>query len=130
MARTPQDVTEAELDLLNLLWQGGPSSVRQLAASLYAGEVTNARVASVQTLLTRLEEKKCVARDRSGSIQQFRATIGREDLIGRRLQAIAEQLCEGSVTPLLTHLVQGERLSAADRQALRDLIDQLDAEPQ
>ena len=52
--------------------------------------------------------------------------ISREDLIGRRLQAMAEQLCGGSMTPLLTHLVRAKRLSARERQDLRDLIDELD----
>jgi len=128
MARTPQDVTDAELEILQLLWDKGSTSVRQLAEFLYDGSVTAARVASVQTLLARLESKECVERDRSGSVQLFRAIIHRDELIGRRLQEIAEQLCEGSVTPLLTHLVQGDRLSADERQALRSLIDQLDAD--
>jgi predicted transcriptional regulator len=50
----------------------------------------------------------------------------REDLIDRRLQTLAEQLCGGSLAPLLSHLVRADRLSAADRQSLRDLIDELD----
>jgi predicted transcriptional regulator len=47
-------------------------------------------------------------------------------LIGRRLQDVAEKLCGGSLTPLLTHLVRTRRLSARERQELRDLIDELD----
>ena len=83
----------------------------------------------MQKLLERLERKRWVARDRSGPVQLFRATADRDDLIGRRLRGIAEELCEGSLAPLLSHLVQNERLSAADRKALRDLIDRLDEQP-
>ena len=43
------------------------------------------------------------------------------------MQALAEELCGGSITPLLTHLVQNRKLSARERAALRDLIDRLDA---
>ncbi len=50
----------------------------------------------------------------------------REDLIGRRLQDMAQKLCGGSLTPLLTHLVRQRRLSASERQELRDLIDDLE----
>ena len=50
----------------------------------------------------------------------------RDELIGRRLQDVAEKLCGGSLTPLLTHLVRTRRLSARERQELRDLIDELD----
>ena len=122
MARTPRDVTEAELDVLRVLWAEGPSPVRRLA------EAVNAQAATVQKLLERLEDKGFVGRDRSGPVQQFRATADRDDLIGRRLRGIAEDLCEGSMTPLLSHLVQ-TGLTAEDRKALRDLIDQLDSSP-
>jgi BlaI family transcriptional regulator, penicillinase repressor len=120
MARTPRDVTDAELAVLRVLWDRGPTSVRALADEL------SAQAATVQKLLERLERKRWVARDRSGPVQLFRATADRDDLIGRRLRGIAEELCEGSLAPLLSHLVQNERLTATDRQALRDLIDRLD----
>jgi BlaI family transcriptional regulator, penicillinase repressor len=128
MPRTPRDVTEAELAVLRVLWNGGPRSVRAIADAL-AGRSAPAQAATVQKLLERLEDKGWVGRDRSGSVQLFRATADRDDLIGRRLRGIAEELCEGSMTPLLSHLVQNERLSSADRKALRDLIERLDESP-
>jgi predicted transcriptional regulator len=128
MARTPRDVTEAELAVLRVLWDDGPRPVRGIADEL-AARGTPAQTATVQKLLERLEEKRWVARDRSGPVQLFLATADRDDLIGRRLRGIAEELCEGSMTPLLSHLVQNERLSSADRRALRDLIDRLGETP-
>src|SRR4051812_21652013 len=128
MARTPRDVTEAELALLRVLWEDGPRPVRGLADAL-AARGTSVQAATVQKLLERLEGKGWVARDRTGPVQLFRAAADRDDLIGRRLRGIAEELCEGSLTPLLSHLVQSERLSAADRKALRDLIDRLGETP-
>src|SRR3954447_6826055 len=128
MARTPRDVTEAELAVLRTLWDGGPASVRTIAAELAAGGPA-VQPATVQKLLERLEDKGWVTRDRTGPVQLFAATADRDDLIGRRLRGIAEELCEGSMTPLLSHLVQNERLSAADRKALRELIERLEAPP-
>lgn len=125
MARTPQDVTEAELNILELLWDSGAQSIRQLADALYPRGGA-AEYATVQTLLKRLEAKKCVVRKRAGGVQSFAAAIDRDDLIDQRLQRIAEQLCGGSLTPLLTHLVRADRLSAADRTSLRNLIEELD----
>jgi predicted transcriptional regulator len=125
MARTPRDVTEAELTILRVLWDEGPSPVRAIATAV--GSRRNpAQAATVQKLLERLEDKGWVERDRSGPVQMFRASADRNDLIGRRLQGIAEELCEGSMTPLLSHLVQREHLSASDRKALRELIDLLE----
>ena len=125
MARTPQDVTETELSLLQVLWDSGPATIRQLTDVLYPGGGT-AQYATVQKLLDRLESKDCVRRDRTPPAHTFTAAIDREALIGRRLQDMAEKLCGGSLTPLLTHLVRTKRMTARERQELRDLIDELD----
>lgn len=122
MARTPQDVTDTELAILQQLWDHGGRTIRQLTDALYPGGTT-AQYATVQKLLERLEEKLLVHRDRGGPAHVFTAAIGREDLIGRRLQDVAEKLCGGSLTPLLTHLVKARRLSPRERQELRDLIE-------
>jgi len=128
MPRTPQDVTDAELSLMRQLWDGGPATIRRLADELYPGGGP-AQYSTVQKLLERLEDKGCVRRDRSASVHVFTAAVGRDDLIGLRLRAIAESLCDGSLTPILTQLVSGRPLSADERQSLRDLIEQLDPAP-
>lgn len=126
MARPTQDVTEAELAVLQALWDGGAATIRQLADAIY-GQGDAAHYATVQKLLERLESKGFVSRDRSGAVHRFSAAIDREELIGRRLRDLAESLCGGSMTPLLTHLVRTRSLSADERKALRDLVDRLDA---
>jgi predicted transcriptional regulator len=125
MARTPQDVTDAELAVLQVLWSKGPATIRQLTDAIYPDGGT-AYYATVQKLLERLEAKGCIRRVRTSGAHFFSARIRQEDLIGRRLQAMAEKLCGGSLTPLLTHLVKAERLTARQRQELRALIDELD----
>ena len=125
MARTPQDVTDKELEVLQMLWELGPATIRQVRDRLYPGEGTS-KYGTVQVLLERLEEKGFVARQQSAGAHTFTATVGRDELIGRRLRTVAEKLCGGSVTPLLTHLVKAQKLSAREREELRALIDELD----
>ncbi|MCE9534323.1 MAG: BlaI/MecI/CopY family transcriptional regulator, partial [Planctomycetes bacterium] len=112
---------------LRVLWEQGPCSVRRIVEN-YEEAGTPTQAATVQKLLERLEAKGWVDRDRSEAVQRFRATASRDELIGRRLQGIAEELCEGSLTPLISHLVKRDRLSASDRKRLRDLVEELDAE--
>ena len=125
MNRNQGDVTDAELALLQALWDQGPATIRQLVERVYAQDGTSV-YATVQKLLDRLETKGCVVRDRSVPVHVFQAAIGRDELIGRRLRAVADSLCGGSLTPLLTQLVEGAELTAKDRQDLRVLIDRLD----
>jgi BlaI family penicillinase repressor len=126
MARTPQDVTDTELSILQALWDRQPATIRQLTDRLYPGGGAS-YYATVQKLLDRLEAKECIVRRRDTSPHVFVAVVGRDELIGRKLEDVADKLCGGSLTPLLTHLVRTRRLSARDRNALRDLIDELDA---
>ena len=60
MARPSAIVTEAELSVLNHLWDHGPSVVREIAHSLYR-ENTPAYHATVNSLLDQLEQKGYVA---------------------------------------------------------------------
>jgi BlaI family transcriptional regulator, penicillinase repressor len=125
MARDDLDVADAELSVLEVLWVKGPATIRQLTDALYpAGTV--AHYATVQKLLDRLETKGCVKRDRSAWAHVFKATIDRDALIVRRLQATADRLCGGSLTPLLTNLVRARRLTAKERQELQALIVELE----
>src|SRR5260370_372120 len=128
MARPKSDVPEAELKVLEALWDRGTSTVRELTDALYPGGGAK-KAATVLKLLERLEEDGYVTRDKGSGVQTFAATVARDDLIDTRLQRLAEQLCGGSLTPLLTHLVRGDRLSRAERKSLRDLIDELDDLP-
>jgi BlaI family penicillinase repressor len=127
MPRKASDVPEAELAVLQVLWDRGPAIVRQITDILYPdGKV--AHYATVQKLLDRLEAKKYVRRNRKVWPHVFEAAIERGDLIRGRLQKTADQLCDGSLQPLLTHLVHGAKLSRQERESLRVLLDELDQE--
>ncbi len=128
MPRKPQDVTDAELAVLERLWETGGTSVRLLAESLY-GSSTASDLATIQKLLERLETKNCVTRDRQQWPHRFEASIDRGDLIERRLQDTADELCGGSLSPLLTHLVKSEKLGQNEREQLRQLLNDLSKEP-
>jgi BlaI family transcriptional regulator, penicillinase repressor len=124
MTRDFRDLPDAELAVLNELWDRGPATIRQLTDSLYP-RGTGAHYATVQKLLERLEAKGCVLRDRRALAHVFRADIDRDELIGKRLQAVAEKLCGGSLTPLLTNLMRSTRLTAKERRELRALMEKL-----
>src|SRR5262245_30644623 len=128
MDKAREEVTEAELAILQVLWDDGPSTIRHLTDELYpSGGV--AHYATVQKLLQRLEREydpPYVLRDRSAMTHVFRAAVSRDDYIGGQLRVMAEKLCGGSLTPLLTHLLQVERLSAEERRELRRLLNQTD----
>ena len=126
MARTPQDVTEAELNILQQLWDVESATVRQLVDELHP-DGGSSEYATVQKLLERLQSKKYVLRNREVWPHVFEATVGRDELIGRRLQTTADQLCDGSLQPLITNLVRSKKLSSDELQSLRNYLNELES---
>jgi BlaI family transcriptional regulator, penicillinase repressor len=118
------DVTDAELAVLQTLWERGAATIRQLADVLYPGGKA-AQYGTVQKLLERLEGKTCVRRDRAPWPHVFFPAVDRATLIGWRLRDTADKLCGGSLTPLLMHLLKAEQLSSEERQELRSFVEQL-----
>ena len=82
-------------------------------------------VAIGETMKERLEDKGHVTRKLEGRQNVFTARVRREDLVARRLRETADELCDGSLTPLITHLVSSARLSPDELAELRRLVDQL-----
>ena len=122
MNRPQSDVTDAELAVLKILWDRGASTIRQITDRLYPeGEASH--YATVQKLLERLRAKSCVRRRAEGRGHVYRAAVERNDLIAHRLRDTADKLCEGSLTPLLTHLVSASKLSRAELASLREIVD-------
>lgn len=121
MTRPPKDVTDAELAILKVLWEKESASVREITNQIYSDN-SESDYATVKKLLARLEKKKFVSRDRQQIAHQFQATISRDDLLGIRLQGLADNLCGGSQTPLLMQLLNTEDVDAQQRLQLRDLI--------
>jgi predicted transcriptional regulator len=125
MDSTSPDVTDAELTVLQQLWDRGPATIRRLTDAVYP-RGTAAHYGTVQKLLERLEAKGYVTRDRTSWAHVFTAAVDRDAIIGRRLRVMAEKLCGGSMTPLLTNLLRAEELSPRERHELRALMDELD----
>jgi predicted transcriptional regulator len=116
------DVTDAELAVLELLWERGPSTIRQLTDRLYPGGGPS-HYATVQKLLDRLEGKRCVRRRRGARASVFDASVDRSKLVARGLRRTADRLCGGALAPLLTQLVEAAELSREELSELRDLVD-------
>ena len=124
MARKRRDVTGAELAILRVLWDRGRATIRQLTDFLYPGGGLS-EYATVKKLLARLEHKGCVIHDRREAAHVFEAKVSRDDLLGRRLDSLAEELCGGSRTPLLMTLLSAQNLTKAQRQELERFLDEL-----
>jgi predicted transcriptional regulator len=124
MPKLPK-VTETELAILDVLWERGPTDVRDVVQAIY-GEHNQTLHATVKSLLERLDVKGYVACDRSRFAHQFSARIDRETFVGRQLQELADSHFAGSLNPMLLTLLDRVKLGSRDRATIRKIIDKLD----
>ena len=127
MGRAAREITETELSLLNEHWQRPSATVQELTASLYGNTEAAFWRLCGKALLDRLDAEGCVGRDKTKWPHHYFAVLKRDELAGKRLQAAADELYEGDLAPLLTHLVRSEKLTPEDRENLRKMLDEMDA---
>ena len=96
----PPGVSNAELRVLQSLWERGASTIRQLTERLYP-TVTTANYSTPVAEAACAGYDRCVSRDRSTTPHVFVAAISRDDYIGGQLRAMAEKFCGGSVNSCL-----------------------------
>jgi predicted transcriptional regulator len=118
-------VSEAELEVLKVLWEHPAGTVREINAILRK-QGRRWAYTTVQTLLQRLEAKGHVRSDKSGSAHVYRAAVSRDDLLGRRLRELADQFCDGTASPLLLALLGDSRLTADEIKQMREMLDRLE----
>jgi len=128
MAPTPLSISESELEVLKILWEHGPATVREVRRHLHEAGGSQAYT-TVQTLLTRLAQKRYVESEPRGRAHVFRPTRTREEFLGEHLDDLARKVCEGTTLPLVLSLVQGRRFSAEELAGFRELLDELEQRP-
>jgi predicted transcriptional regulator len=127
MANQP-GLSDAEREVLKVLWDQGPATVREI------NEVLKERgrrwaYTTVATLLQRLAAKHYIASDPRTVPHVYRALVTRDELLDRWLRDAADDFCDGRAAPLVLALVQGNRFSPAELARLRRLLDNAAGEP-
>jgi predicted transcriptional regulator len=125
MTKLPTSISDAELEVLKVLWADGPSTVRAVHERL-AHRQRRWAYTTVLTLLSRLREKGFVASEKSGVALEFRATVSREQLVRRRLTDLVQRVCDGTTGPLVHALVDGRPFSSEEVESFRQLLDRLE----
>ncbi len=120
---THPPLANAELAIMELLWKTDRLTARQIREQLYPNE-TKAQHGTVQRLLQRLEDKGYVARDSSLPVHLFSAAISRQTYAGSQLESLTARLTGGSLTPLITHLIEHKRISSQEIKRLRAILDE------
>lgn len=111
-------LTRFELEIMEILWSLGEASVREVQEAIQ--ERRRPAYTTVQTILTRLEEKKAVRRTRKiGNALLFEPLITREPVYQRLIDDFLG-LFDGGALPLVGRLLETGQLTLEDLKALEE----------
>ena len=122
MARRKQQMpTEAELEILHVLWDRGPSTVRQVREVLSA---TRPRAyTSIMSLLNIMVDKGLVTRSADGRAFIYRARKPRERTLASIVGDLLGRAFAGSPHQLVAHLLEQSKPSPAELDEIRRTIE-------
>jgi len=123
------DLGSAEFEVLKALWDQNPAPVRTVMNTLHT-RGRKVAYTTVQTMLTRLEQKGFVTSDKSGLAYAYRPTVTRERFSRSRLKSLLNQLYDGAAGPLVLQLIKTQRLKPDEIEELHQLIERLDEKGQ
>jgi predicted transcriptional regulator len=114
--------TDAELDILNVLWRLGPSTVRQAHEEL--AQLKPWQYATTLKLMQIMAGKGLLDRDDSTRSHVYRPAIAREDTQRQLVGRMMDRVFEGSIGSLLLGALDARPTSKKELDQLRQLIDE------
>ena len=122
MTRSPQKPTSSELEILRVLWARGPSTVREVHATL--SEKKSLGYTTVLKLLQIMTTKGIVRRNQTQRAHVYEAGLPAEQTKRQLAGDILQRVFEGSASQLMMHALAGTRTSQEEIEEIRHLLDQ------
>jgi len=123
MARRPQETpTEVELEVLKVLWDRGPSTVREVLTVLNAKR--KRAYTSVMSVLNIMTEKQQVTRKPDGRAFIYTVKRPRENTLGKMIGSLLGRAFEGSASLLVSQVLDQSKPSAEELDKIRKAIEE------
>ncbi len=118
--------TDAELAILRVLWERGPSTVREVHDALSATH--DSGYTTVLKLMQIMTDKGLVVRDESQRAHVYSAREGEQKTQRQLLGDLIDRAFGGSPAKLVMQALSASRASAEELDAIRQLLDQMEKE--
>lgn len=120
MRRPSPTLTPHELEIMKVVWSRGHTTVRDVYETLL--EERKIAYTTVMTMMNVLEKKGHLRKKAQGRSFLYRPTRPQRQVVGSMVREFVQRVFGGSAAPLLAHLVDEERLTPEDLDALAKRI--------
>ncbi len=123
--RVPLQPTKAELEVLKVLWDLGPSSVREVFRTL-SQEQKGPSYTTVLTFMQILHRKGFLERDDTVRPQVYRAVRSRHRVQRNMIGDLISRLFDGALGSFVLQALSTRKTTPEERREIRALLDELD----
>lgn len=118
---TPTRLGRVQLLIMQVLWDKQRATAREITETINASE--SIAHSTVQTLLRVLEEKGSVTHEAAGRTFVFYPLVAEDKFKRSATRELVERVFGGSAATLVAHLLKHEKVSRAEADEIRKLID-------
>jgi predicted transcriptional regulator len=117
--------TKSELEILQVLWQYGPSTVRFVNDELNS-QKREVNYTSTLKLMQIMTDKDILVRDESNMKHIYAPAQPEEKVKGQLLKRFVDSLYNGSSARLVMQLLGNKKTSRKELDAIRELLNKMD----
>ena len=114
-------LTEAEWQIMNVLWQKHPATARNIMERL--DRRVNWAYTTIKTLLTRLVEKKAVSEVKQGNTSLYEPMVSQRKARLNAFRSLLDQAFDGAIGPLVHLLAEEKQFSAGEEEELARILE-------
>jgi BlaI family transcriptional regulator, penicillinase repressor len=115
-------LTPQELEIMKLVWERPPSTVRDVYEALR--ERRKVAYTTVMTMMNILEQKGYLKKRRRERAFIYRAARPRQQVLRAMVREFVDRVFNGSAKPLVVHLIQDEPLSESELREIARMIEE------
>jgi len=114
--------TPGELEILKILWDLGPATVRQVREQLNRQDRRQRAYTSVMSLMNVMTDKGWLTRSAQGRAFLYQAAVDRQQTLGQAVGDLLGRVFDGAASSLVAHLLEQHSVSDQELAAIRRTI--------
>ena len=122
--KAKSELTRLELEIMQVLWEAGPSTVTEVRPKLKA----DLAYTTVQTMLNVLLRKGKVSRMQEGRAFRYKAAVNRKRATGSAVEDLVRRMFGGSPEALLMTMVESRQIGKKELERLSEMVAEAERE--
>jgi len=124
MAENTTKPTDSELEILNILWEKGPCTVREVHEVLEKNK--EAGYTTTLKLMQIMHDKKLLKRDESSKSHVYTANVSQEKTQVQLVKRIIDNVFNGSASQLVMQALGNHKTNADELQEIKKYLEEIE----